>query len=310
MPVDGVADDVDVGATGGRPGWEANDGVAREIGVPTSRLARLARAPRGTPTITSSNAPTGWPTTGAGHDVANTQPARSDAVGFSESAALAGADDEWEQCELCALEIPSEHRHLLDINSQRLLCVCRSCIILFDDKQSGGRRYKRMPEDVREVVDFALDDPLWERLGIPVDITFCFRSTSADRIVAFYPGPAGAAESMLQLSAWSEIEMLNPVLGALEPDVEALLIHRAHGERGYWLVPVDVCYRLVGIMRTGWRGLSGGEEVWTALESFFDDLRRRAELVDRAGARVNVRTIGNGARNVRATGGRPLSNGA
>lgn len=262
------------------------DRIAHDDGIVGSRLARFARAPVSIPTVSSSNAPAGWPTPGA----VNTQPARSDAVGFSESAALAGGDDALEQCELCALQIPGEHQHLLDINTQRLLCVCRACIILFDNKTSGGRRYRRMPSDVREVVDFALDEPLWERLGIPVDITFCFRSTLADRVVAFYPGPAGAAESMLQLSAWSEIEMLNPVLDALEPDVEALLIHRARGERGYWLVPVDACYRLVGLMRTRWRGLSGGEEVWTALDIFFDDLRRRAALIDRGGKRVAQRS--------------------
>lgn len=288
----------DVGAPDGRPDEEASGGAARDGRIRGSRLAQLAGAPRVQPTVSSSNSPTGWPT----GDASRTQPAKSDAVGFSESAALARADDALEQCELCALQIPSEHQHLLDIGSQRLLCVCRACIILFDNKTSGGRRYRRMPDDVREVVDFALDDPLWERLGIPVDITFCFRSTSAERVVAFYPGPAGAAESMLQLSAWSEIEVLNPVLGALEPDVEALLIHRAHGERSYWLVPVDACYRLVGVMRTGWRGLSGGEEVWAALDLFFNDLRRRATLVDRSGMRVN-------GPNVRATGGRQLTHG-
>lgn len=257
-----------------------------------SRLARLARAPRNglgdEPRIAAAarlaNAPVGWPTPRA----FTVEPARSDAATFSEAASLAATGEGLERCELCALEIPAEHNHLLDIKSQRLLCVCRACVILFDSKASG-RRYRRMPEDVREIVDFFLDDPLWERLGIPVDITFCFYSTPAERVVAFYPGPAGAAESMLQLSAWHEIEMLNPVLGALEPDVEALLVHRGRGERSYWLVPVDVCYRLVGLMRTRWRGLSGGEEVWSALGLFFDDLRQRATLIDRNGDRIKHR---------------------
>lgn len=207
----------------------------------------------------------------------------ADSNGFSESAALAGVDDALEQCELCASEILAEHRHLLDISGQRLLCVCRACGVLFDDTTSGGKRYRRIPETVREITDFSLADQLWERLGIPVDLVFCFRSTIAGRTVAFYPGPAGATEAIPQLDAWNEIESLNPVIGAMEADVEALLINRARGVRRYWIVPVDVCYSLVGVMRTRWRGLSGGEEVWIAIAKFFSDLETRAESINRMG---------------------------
>ena len=212
-----------------------------------------------------------------------------DVVAFGESASLGGPGEDLEQCELCAMEIPGAHQHLLDIKSQRLLCACRACVILFDNNTSGGHRYRRLPQVVRQVADFDLDDALWERLGIPVDITFCFHSTPADRVVAFYPGPAGATESMLQLSAWQEIEALNPVVPSMEPDVEALLINRAHASRNYWIVPVDECYKLVGIMRTRWRGLSGGDEVWAAIERYFVGLRREAITVDHRGARVDGR---------------------
>ena len=42
--------------------------------------------------------------------------------------------------------------------------------------------------------------------------------------MAFYPGPAGVAESELGLAAWTDVLDANPELGALSDDVEALLV--------------------------------------------------------------------------------------
>ena len=86
----------------------------------------------------------------------------------------------------------------------------------------------------------------------------------------------GATESRLELASWSELERSNPVLQTMEDDVEALLVDRARGSDRQWLVPIDECYRLVALIRTGWRGFTGGAEVWTAIESFFDELDRSA----------------------------------
>jgi hypothetical protein len=66
----------------------------------------------------------------------------------------------------------------------------------------------------------------------------------------------------------------------MESDVEALLVNRVAHARGsaqaeYYLVPIDECYKLVGIIRTHWRGLSGGTEVWQELGRFFTGLRNR-----------------------------------
>ena len=55
----------------------------------------------------------------------------------------------------------------------------------------------------------------------------------AGRVVAFYPGPAGATESELPLDAWDAVLAANPALGLLRPDVEALLLRGAErGPRG------------------------------------------------------------------------------
>jgi hypothetical protein len=70
----------------------------------------------------------------------------------------------------------------------------------------------------------------------------------------------------------------------MEPDVEALLVNRVGSARGYtsaeyYLVPVDECYKLVGLIRAHWRGLSGGAEVWEEIAVFFNGLKQRAIMV-------------------------------
>lgn len=181
-----------------------------------------------------------------------------------------------EQCELCGLPIPSEHRHLLDLDQRSLLCVCRACSTLFDRASAGGGHYRLVGDRRLRLADFELADDAWERLRIPVDIAFFFHNSSLGRVVAFYPSPMGATESRLELEAWDELVQANPVLTQLEPDVEALLVNRARGARSQWLVPVEDCYRLVATIRTGWRGFTGGREVWLAMDRFFAELDARA----------------------------------
>jgi hypothetical protein len=200
-----------------------------------------------------------------------------------------------ELCELCAQPVYAGHRHLLDLNAHRLLCACQACSVLFDRREAGGRHYRLIPDRCRFVEDFVLPDALWERLAIPVDLAFMFRSSAAGRMVAFYPSPAGATESLLELVTWQEIEAANPVLATLEPDVEALLVHHARGAREHWLAPVDECYRLVGLIRTCWRGLGGGQEVWEEIASFFAALHERSTSVHRSGeTRTSGTTSGHG----------------
>jgi Family of unknown function (DUF5947) len=180
-----------------------------------------------------------------------------------------------ERCELCGEPIPPEHRHLVDVRSGELLCACRGCGLLMDRPGAGGGHYRVVGDRRRRLVDFRLDDDAWAAFEIPVDSAFFVRSTAAGRVVARYAGPTGAVESALDLAAWDALERANPVLVTLAPDVEALLVHRARGAREHWLLPLDDCYRLVAIMRTTWRGLAGGPEVWTAIGEFFDELEER-----------------------------------
>ena len=61
-------------------------------------------------------------------------------------------------------------------------------------------------------------------------------------------------------------------------------VNRVNGAEAYWVDPVDVCYQLVAVMRTRWKGFAGGSDVWNALTSFFDALRERCVVVNRGSA--------------------------
>jgi len=152
------------------------------------------------------------------------------------------------------------------------VCACRPCSLLFDRDGASNGRYKLVPERRLRLDDFALSEAAWEELRIPVEMAFFFYANAAERVLAYYPGPMGATESLLQLSSWQELERANPILGELEADVEALLVGRVRGARRQWLVPLDDCYDLVGLIRTRWRGLTGGKEVWREIENFFAEL--------------------------------------
>ncbi len=178
-----------------------------------------------------------------------------------------------ERCEVCKAAIPPEHAHLIDIVGRRLLCACRACAATASRTEG---RLRAAPRRITALADFHMSDSDWESLQIPIDIAFIFHSTSEGRPVALYPGPAGATESLLHLEGWSSLAAANPVLLALSPDVEALLINRRHGLREYYRAPIDRCYALVGTIRRQWRGLSGDTEVWQAIEGFFARLRLEA----------------------------------
>ena len=199
----------------------------------------------------------------------------------SENATKASAEAAQEYCELCGEPIPSEHRHLLEVSTREIMCVCRPCSILFDSEAASEGKYRLVPDRRLFLEDFEMSDVQWESLRIPVDMAFFFYSTPSERVAAFYPSPMGPTESLLKLSAWEELERYNPVLEGMQRDVEALLVNRVRGAREHFLVPIDECYSLVGLVRMHWRGLSGGREVWEKIDRFFEDLRECSKILRR-----------------------------
>ena len=179
-----------------------------------------------------------------------------------------------ERCELCSAALPGEHEHLVDLSTRKLTCACQACAILFSGK--ANPKYRRVPRRLRYLTDFQLSDAQWESLLIPISMAFFFNSSAAGKVIALYPSPAGATESLLDFESWDEIRRVNPVLDEMEPDTEALLVNRVRGASEYYLLPIDECYKLVGLIRTHWHGLSGGTQMWEAIEVFFTELKERA----------------------------------
>jgi len=181
-----------------------------------------------------------------------------------------------ERCDLCGAAIGPEHRHLLDLTSRQVQCACRACAVLLDSPTAGAGARRLIPTRILALTDFRMTDAQWESLQIPVNIAFLLHNSLEKRTVAYYPSPAGPTESLLPLAAWDELAQDNPMLRDMEPDVEALLIRDRTGGRDCYVTPIDECYRLVGLIRLHWKGLSGGDEVRREIDRFFADLNERA----------------------------------
>ena len=186
-----------------------------------------------------------------------------------------------EACELCGTPIGDEHRHVVNVQTRRLLCSCIPCALLFTAHGAGSGNFRAVPD---RYVRTEIDDVQWERLQVPVAMAFFFYNSVLGRVVAQYPSPAGATESLLDLSAWDSIVEQNDAVATLEPDVEAFVVRRALDRTSEaYLVPVDICYELVGLLRMHWTGFDGGPEARQDIAEFFERIRARARPLVRAG---------------------------
>jgi hypothetical protein len=198
-----------------------------------------------------------------------------------------------ERCELCAVPIAHEHSHLVERDTRRLVCACRPCYLVFMPKGASGGRFRCVPERYLHDPAFDLTPAQWDDLQIPVGMAFFFYNSDMGKSVAFYPGPAGATESLLALDSWEAMRETNPLFASIEDDVEALLVRRSGcserltpplsgghpptpGTFECYLVPIDACYELVGLVRLHWKGFDGGEEAQAAIAEFFDRLREQS----------------------------------
>jgi len=206
-------------------------------------------------------------------------------AGFSALRQFAKRDRTVEKCELCSLAIRPDHPHLIELLQRKLVCACDACALLFS---GPSKKYRRVPRRIQAFPNFHLSDAEWNALMVPINMVFFFKNSVENRVenrvVAMYPSPAGATESLLELESWNDIVAHNPSLQEMEPDVEALLVNRLGYSRGYsvpeyYQVPIDECYKLVGLIRANWNGLSGGAEVWQKIGEFFRNMKDRAVIV-------------------------------
>jgi hypothetical protein len=182
---------------------------------------------------------------------------------------------------MCSQELGADHEHLVEPANRRLICACGACAVLFEGQ--AGTKFRRVPRRVLFLKDFQLTNSQWDGLMVPIEMAFFFNSSPHGKIIALYPSPAGPTESLLSLDTWTDIVQSNPILNEMEADVTALLVNRVGCGRGvqpeYYLVPIDECYKLVGLIRAHWHGLSGGTEVWREIGAFFAALKKRAGFV-------------------------------
>ncbi len=177
-----------------------------------------------------------------------------------------------EQCDLCGKPLDHDHRHLLHLVDRRILCTCESCLAL----RGGDAELRPTGTRVVWLDDFDLSDELWSSFGIPIGLAFFIDSTVTGGVAALYPSPAGATESEIEPMTWNELRVQNPVLMGLEPDSEALIVNRMVDPPQHAIAPIDQCYRLVGLVKVNWSGISGGAGLGRAIAAFFDELRERA----------------------------------
>lgn len=118
----------------------------------------------------------------------------------------------------------------------------------------------------------------WDCFKIPVNLAFFYGNSTIGRIATGYPSPAGLIETVVGQEAWQSLVADNPILTNLMPDVEALLVNRIENWSEYYTVPMDHCFRLIGLMRTSWHGLSGGHEAKQELDAFFGWLKEQAHV--------------------------------
>ena len=177
-----------------------------------------------------------------------------------------------ESCEVCGSGILADHRHLLELEERRILCACEPCIAM----RSGVDNYCPVGTRTLWLDDIDFPDELWAAFQLPIGLAFFLKSSGTGTVVALYPSPAGATESELHLESWEALVARNPVLEQLDTDGVAFVVNRMTEPAEHAIVPIDECYRLVGLIKSNWTGISGGNAISDSVPLFFNHIRRKA----------------------------------
>ena len=191
-------------------------------------------------------------------------------VGALRRASTAAAGEEF--CDLCGKPLDPDHRHLLHLVDRRIICTCESCLAM----RGGDAELRPTGTRFAWLEDFDMSDEAWASFGVPIGLAFFIDSSVTGGVAALYPSPAGATESEIDAESWRLLRTANPVLMGLESDAEALLVNRMGDEHQYAIAPIDECYRLVGLVKVNWEGISGGAGLERAITGFFEEIRERA----------------------------------
>jgi len=178
-----------------------------------------------------------------------------------------------ERCDFCSKTIPPDHRHFADLNNMKFMCACEVCTVL----QAEKGEYHPLPQRYQYLEDFEMPEEVWAQLKIPVNMAFIVYNSDQERPIAFYPSPAGSMESELQIGSWKNLKQKYPALATIAPDLEGFMINRLDKPHEHFIVPIDYCYTLIGLIRMTWQGIHGGEKMRDTVRQFFKTLKQRAD---------------------------------
>ena len=162
---------------------------------------------------------------------------------------------------------PTSTQHVVDVGTRSLMCTCRPCYLLFTH-DDATLAYRAVPDRYLSFPDLRCPG-----LGRPGDpgrhglLLHQLRAGAGRRVLSRAGGRdrVGAAAGRPGTSRRGR----HPALATLKPDVEALLVRAVDQRVEAFLVPIDVCYELVGHLRMLWRGFDGGQDVRRRLDEFF-----------------------------------------
>ena len=172
----------------------------------------------------------------------------------------------WSAANFAAPKWRPEHPHLIEPGTQQAAMHLQR---LRDSVQRHGNEIQAgAARACSRLQNFHLSDGQWESLMVPDQHGFLFPQHAGRTSGCVLSQPRGSDRVAACRSIPGKISRtLIPLLAEMEPDVEALLVNRVGHARGfaapeYYVLPIDECYKLVGLIRANWRGLSGGTEVW------------------------------------------------
>lgn len=178
---------------------------------------------------------------------------------------------------MCAAPLAGEEqRHLLDLIHHTFLSICNGCALAFGPRGANAGTYRLVPTRHLALLDFQGTNELGtgpERWG---KVAYLLRSSEAGRILILSLDPAGVRESTFDLECWRTLLKANPLLDSLEPDVEALLINRSAQPPSSYIVPIDTCSRLLGLLSRCQQNQKREQEIWEAIEAFFAEIQAEA----------------------------------
>ena len=208
--------------------------------------------------------------TGGADTVAGSQARRLARRAAAESVAVQ------ERCELCGAPIPARAPSPARPGDAR--AALRVPPVQPAVRPRRGRR-RPLPAGARPAAAPGRLRARRRRLGRAATSPSTWRSSSttprAGRVVAFYPGPMGATESLLELRAWTRAGGAEP--GAARAASPTWRRCSSTGARG---APRSLAGPDRRVLFAGgpdphrWRGFTGGREVWEKIGQFFEQLDR------------------------------------